>query len=215
MIELNKKVTAMRIFTRTGMLLLTLSCFIGLSSCGDDEQPANQLKVDGRTLKLKNAYILFSTGTDGDDTYNENIGFITTDGLTYDYDDDEFEGTGHLVVFYIVSEGETLQKDTYELDDSPDIGDLAFFQVGISIEDGSPTEAIYYATEGNVKVTSASSSKVTLKFDFDEYEFETMEDSGSGEEMTGYFSGKVEFHEESGLATRKAGKLRSILKQIK
>jgi hypothetical protein len=196
-------------------MLLILAFFTVLSSCGDDEKPANRLKVDGNSLKLKNAYLIFASGTLEDEEYSENIGFITTDGLTYDYEEDEFVGTGDMIIFFLVSEGATLQKDTYELDDSPSIGDLVFFQVGISIVDGEPTEAIYYGVEGNLKVTSISESKMTVKFDFDEYEFETPEDDGTGEgSMTGYYSGKVEIYDETSVATRKGEKLKSIREKL-
>lgn len=209
----NKKLSMMKNFARISMILLTLACFVGLSSCGDDEKPANALKVDGNTLKLKNAYIIYGSGTIEDEEYSENIGFITTDGLTYNHDEGELEGTGDMIIFYLLSEGSPLKKETYELDDSPSIGDLIFFQVGINIVDGEPTEAIYVATDGEMKVTSVSSNKISLKFDFDEYEFETEDDGGTGEgSITGYFSGKVEFYDETGTGTRKAEKIKSFLK---
>lgn len=199
--------------TRISVLLVTVACFTLLSSCGDDEKPANSLKVDGNSLKLRHAYILYASGTDGEDEYNESIGFITTEDLTYDYDEDEFVGSGDMIFFYLAGEGARLQKGTYELDDSPDIGDLVFFQVGITIVDGEPTDAIYYGTEGNLKVTSVSDSKITMKFDFDEYGFETPDDDGMGEgSMKGYYSGTVEFYDETGSGSRKAQKLRSALK---
>lgn len=194
-------------------LVLVSIAVVLFSSCGDDEKPSNSLKVDGNTLKLKNAYIIYSAGSDEGEEYNENMGFITTDGLTYNYDEDEFVGTGDMIFFYLVSEGLTLQKDTYELDNPPGIGDLMVFQVGISIEDGEPTEAFYGATDGEMEVTSVSSNKITLEFDFDEYEFETTTDGGTRQEkLSGYFSGKVEFFDETGTPSRKAGKIKEFLK---
>lgn len=193
--------------TRISVQLVTVACFTLLSSCGDDEKPANKIKMDGQSFKPAHAYMISSSGVVEDEEVSEHFIILTTEDLTYDYDEDELVGDGDFALMAVGSQGLTLQKGTYELGED-EFEDLYFFQVGMGVEDGVVTEAFYYAADGNMKVSSISSSKITVKFNFDEYEFETPDDDGVGEgSMTGYYSGSLEIFEDEGGGAKVAKKL--------
>lgn len=201
--------------TRALTLFVIVACFAVLSSCGgDDEKPANKFTVDGNSIALSHAYMVSASGTVDGDEVSEHFIILTTSGLTYDSDEDELIGTGDVIFMLVGSQGLTLQKGKYELGDD-EFEDLYLLQVGMGVEDGSVTEAFYYAEDGFMQVSSISDSKITLKFDFDEYEFETPDDDGQGEgSMKGYYSGKIEITEQAGGARAvKGGVLSSLRKR--
>ena len=213
---LNDNFSIMKSSARISMLLLTVACFAVLSSCGgDDEKPPNKITVDGNSIKPAHAYMLSTFGEVEGEEVSEHIIILTTDGLTYDVDEDEMNGSGDLVLMIVGSQGFTLKKGNYEFGDD-DFEDLYFLRVGLGVEDGLITEAVYDGTDGNLQVKSISETKITLKFDFSEYDFETHDDFGTAEEsLKGYYSGAIEIteQEEPGKIAQKHGVMSRLLKR--
>lgn len=186
----------MKKFSKTSVAFLSaLILMFGVISCGDDDSaPSNRITVDDESYKFSNGYILTNsyTNEDGDEGYEHTV-YLTGDGLTIDLDDVEFDGSGNLTVFYLLSTDEDIEEGTYSLEaeDDADFGDASTF-VLVTDYNGSTYDDVFSAVEGEIEV-SRSGDKYAFKFDFDEYEIYDDEAYVEGEgSITGRFSGELE-----------------------
>lgn len=196
MIELKKKTSGMGSLTRTGIVLLTLACFIDLSSCGGDDEeaaPSNQIKLDGQTIKFDEAdlgSILNIEDELGNYSYHEF--FLTSEGLTMS-ETGSLSGSGDMVVFGLISESSTeLKEGTYELKLNTEIGDVDYFEVYSNLTE-SGMDTYYAAYRGTIKV-SKSGDNYTLTFDIDVFtsQTETSQEEFVDGSIIGNYKGTVD-----------------------
>jgi hypothetical protein len=191
-----------KLFTRFAALLVCASFFL-LSSCGDDEKPKNQFKVNGKTYSLSHGYM------DSDLTVSDegSAHYVVLTGEDLELDEDGFMfGQDHFFVFVIGStDADALAKGTYDIDlnfvGNIEFGEvpLIYAQTNLGFEsdgDGGFNEVYdeaFYPYEGTVKV-SKSGSKYTFSIKVSEFDYE--DENGDEQEgdggLRGYFSGSLE-----------------------
>ena len=172
-----------------------LLAMLVLVSCGDDDSsPANRIKADGNTVKFSKAYLINeeTTNDDDEDGYMHRI-YLTGDGLTIDVEEEEFDGSGNMANFAILSQDEEIEEGTYEISADADFGEAVAFVMATDSDGTSSFDEAYQAVSGKIKV-SKSGNKYTFKFDFDEF---VMADGEGGTEegegsIKGSYSGKLE-----------------------
>lgn len=105
---------------------------LGLSACGDDEQPSPQLgsfTFEGRSFPLTKGFLIV---TESDSLSGQQFGIaLTSDGVSYNTEVDEFSGSGNLVIFTLRStEREIPTSGSYTYMDNNEV--FTFFEGGIA-----------------------------------------------------------------------------------
>jgi hypothetical protein len=208
--SITKNFSRMKNLGRLSMLLLIVSCFTVLVSCGDDDekkkQPKNQIKVDGKTFDFTRGYIVSEQIKDGDIVVGSAHWVYLTGGDLEMEDDLVMTGEGPFLAMYIGSDDNNdlipgeYDMEYYELD----FGNVIFFDLyekfSLGVEDETVVEIFdaWYSgdTEGEVTVSKADDKHV-FEIDMDEYYFLGDSDDNETEDLvtedlTGYFSGELE-----------------------
>lgn len=157
---------------------LVLAAALILTGCSKQEEP-NRFVYTVNEYPLQQGFIHNYGMPDGAAGYNFDV-TIFSNGISYNRDRHEFQGTGHVIFFEMFSSSATeLSEGTYQFgaDKSPRTFDKANF--GMNMNFGEETGTVVNAVSGVIKVSGSGENRV--------FDFECM--TGTGEKVTGHFSG--------------------------
>lgn len=222
--KIYEKFQHMKGLARITMLILTIAGITLLASCGDDEKPKNQFKVNGKTYSLSHGY----TDAILNITASGSAHYIVLAGKNLEIDSDgSMSGEDHFFIMEIGStDGDELASDTYDIAiEAYEFGNVPwmFAAENFRLEsdgdggfDGVGDQE-FYPYEGTVKV-SKSGSKFTFTVkatEFDYYDQNGNDHEGSGG-VRAYFNGSLEtvmLYEDEG-GERVPAKVRQIFENL-
>ena len=167
-------------------LIISCSAFIALvvvfSSCSDDEKdPAGQFTYDGESHNLTKGFGEVDDVTQiGDDIYYDWNILLSSNGISYNEDEDDYVGTGDAVTLWIsvLNDDTFLPSGTYEYDE--DTGDSYGIYIDFNVEIG--------AGESYEDVDDTS---ITISKSGDTYTINFTITLGDGSEVTGSYNGSI------------------------
>lgn len=149
-------------------MMLAAVSMIGLWNCGGDgdAEPSNQIKFDGKTVKLVSAWVQSELDIDDElGEYSEHEFAIASEGLTMS-ETGSLSGSGDMVIFSLLSFSPThLKEGTYELNLNQEVGDVGYFAIYTGLS-SSGLGKYYEAYRGIIKVSN-DGDRYTITFDLD------------------------------------------------
>ena len=153
------------------------------TGCTKEEEP-DHFRYTVNDYPLQQGFIHNYGMTEGASGYNFDV-TIHSQGISYNRDRHEFQGTGHVVFFQMFSSSATeLAKGTYQFNSAEAAGAPSTFNVanfGMQINFADETGTIVSAVSGTVKVSGTGEYRT---FDFDCV-------TATGEQVSGHFNGYV------------------------
>lgn len=153
------------------------------TGCTKEEEP-DHFRYTVNDYPLEQGFIHNFGMQEGASGYNFDV-TIHSQGISYNRDRHEFQGTGHVVFFQMFSSSATeLAKGTYQFNNGETSGAPSTFNVanfGMQVNFSEETGTIVSAVSGTVKVSGTGEYRT---FDFDCV-------TATGEKVSGHFNGYI------------------------
>ena len=166
----------------SGAVALLLAAIV-FTGCTKEEEPYH-FRYTVNDYPLEQGFIHNFGMQEGASGYNFDV-TIHSQGISYNRDRHEFQGTGHVVFFQMFSSSATeLAKGTYQFNNGETSGAPSTFNVanfGMQVNFSEETGTIVSAVSGTVKVSGTGEYRT---FDFDCV-------TATGEKVSGHFNGYV------------------------
>lgn len=160
-----------------------LLALFGFTGCTKEEEP-DHFRYTVNDYPLEQGFIHNYGMPEGASGYNFDV-TIHSQGVSYNRDRHEFQGTGHVVFFQMFSSSATeLAKGTYKFNNGETAGAPSTFNAanfGMQVNFSEETGTIVSAVSGTVMVSGTGEYRT---FDFDCI-------TATGEKITGHFKGYI------------------------
>lgn len=172
--------------TRKTITVVVLAAALTISGCTKPEEP-DHFRYTVNDYPLGQGFIHNYGLPENGTGYNFDV-TLYSQGVSYNRDLHEFQGSGHVVYFQMYSASATeLSAGTYQFSvgDSKSPGTFDVANFGMNLDFADDTGTLVHAVSGVVEVSGTGADMV--------FDFECQTDTG--EKVTGHFSGWISVYD--------------------